>query len=106
MAIAPINNAVIQRTDDVGQIRRHEDAKPMLDQQNIQTQVDRREDVLRHQVIGADESERAKNDADARDEGKGKYQSRRGSVRKKGKDADKPGCMVKKKSTGGFDIKV
>ena len=45
MTIRPVVlGGMIQRTDDVGQIKHQQDAKPMMDQQNIQLQVDKRED--------------------------------------------------------------
>lgn len=42
----------------------------MVDQQNIQVQVDHREDVLHHQVIHPEENEQLDNHTDAREEGK------------------------------------
>lgn len=54
----------------------------MVDQQNIQVQVDHREDVLHHQVIHPEENEQLDNHTDAREEGKNKYK-KQGSVRKK-----------------------
>ncbi|MCD7709342.1 MAG: hypothetical protein LUI02_05660 [Clostridiales bacterium] len=79
MTVTPISNAMIQRTDDVAMIKKNEDVKPQIDQQNIQVQVDNREDKLRHEVIDPENEARAKNDEDARDEGKNKYFSRKGS---------------------------
>ena len=57
MAIAPINYATIQRTADIETFKNQQDTKPMVDQQNIQVQVDHREDVLHHQVIHPEENE-------------------------------------------------
>ena len=81
MAIGPIDMAMIQRTNDVEMYKLQEDAKPVVDQQNIQMQVDQREDVLSHQVIHSQNSDKAKNDADAREEGHGQYRS--GSSKRK-----------------------
>ena len=51
MTIRPVVlGGMIQRTDDVGQIKHQQDAKPMMDQQNIQMQVNKREDHLAHKV--------------------------------------------------------
>ena len=82
MAIAPINYATIQRTADIETFKNQQDTKPMVDQQNIQVQVDHREDVLHHQVIHPEENEQLDNHTDAREEGKNKYK-KQGSVRKK-----------------------
>lgn len=103
MAINPINYAMIQRTNDVGTLKHNEDSRPMVNQQNIQVQVDKREDVLRHQVINRAESDRAKNDADARDEGKNKYKKR---GQKKSKASQGEDRVVKKQSAGGFDMTI
>lgn len=73
MAIAPINYATIQRTADIETFKNQQDTKPMVDQQNIQVQVDHREDVLHHQVIHPEENEQLDNHTDAREEGKNKY---------------------------------
>ena len=103
MAIGPIDMAMIQRTNDVEMYKLQEDAKPVVDQQNIQMQVDQREDVLSHQVIHSQNSDKAKNDADAREEGHG--QSRSGSSKRKKAAADK-GRVIRKTNIGGFDIKI
>ena len=79
MAIAPINYATIQRTADIETFKNQQDTKPMVDQQNIQVQVDHREDVLHHQVIHPEENEQLDNHTDAREEGKNKYK-KQGSV--------------------------
>ena len=104
MAIGPIDYAMIQRTSDVENIRHLEDTRPLADQQNIQRQVDQREDTLRHQVTDAKSGDRTHNDADAKDEGKGTY-SPQGNVRKKEKKKPDAGRIVRKES-GGFDIKI
>lgn len=104
MAIRPIDYAMIQRTSDVESIKRHEESKPMADQQNIQVQVENREDKLRHQVLDPQDSNQAKNDADARDEGKGKYLAPKGDKKKRKSQHDE-GQVVRKHS-GGFDIKI
>ena len=101
MAIGPIDMAMIQRTNDVEMYKLQEDAKPVVDQQNIQ--VDQREDVLSHQVIHSQNSDKAKNDADAREEGHGQYRS--GSSKRKKAAADK-GRVIRKTNIGGFDIKI
>lgn len=80
MAIAPINYATIQRTADIETFKNQQDTKPMVDQQNIQVQVDHREDVLHHQVIHPEENEQLDNHTDAREEGKTNIKT--GSVRK------------------------
>lgn len=95
--------AMIQRTNDVEMYKLQEEAKPLVDQQNIQVQVDQREDVLSHQVIQSQNSDKAKNDADAKEEGRGQYHA--GSAKRKKQVADK-GRVIRKSDIGGFDIKI
>ena len=103
MAIGPIDMAMIQRTNDVEMYKLQEDAKPVVDQQNIQMQVNQRADVLRHQVIQSQNSDKTKNDADAREEGHGQY---RASSSKRKKAAADKGRVIRKSDTFGFDIKI
>ncbi len=107
MSIRPIDfNGMIQRTEDVGSLKHQEDAKPLVDQQNIQTQVEQKESAALHQVKEKDDSQGAKNNADAREEGHGQYYAP--GVRKKTKQEEKqqPGRVIKKRADGGFDIKI
>ena len=103
MAIGPIDMAMIQRTNDVEMYKLQEDAKPVVDQQNIQMQVNQRADVLSHQVIQSQNSDKTKNDADAREEGHGQY---RASTSKRKKAAADKGRVIRKSDTFGFDIKI
>lgn len=106
MAITPINNAMIQRTADVNLVKHQEDSKPFVDQQNIQVQVDHREDVLNHQVIDPAKSNETKNDADAKDEGRGtKYKSRASGGKAKSESGE-VNRVVKKQNVHRFDMKV
>ena len=103
MAIGPIDMAMIQRTNDVEMYKLQEDAKPVVDQQNIQMQVNQRADVLSHQVIQSQNSDKTKNDADASEEGHGQY---RASSSKRKKAAADKGRVIRKSDTFGFDIKI
>lgn len=103
MPIGQINYAMIQRTTDVEAFKHQEEAKPMVDQQNIQTVVKKHEEALRHQVIKKDDSNRAENHADAKEEGKGKYTASQG--KKKAKLKNDSGQVIKK-TNQGFDIKI
>lgn len=103
MSIRPVDfNGMIQRTDDVSQLKLHQDQKPVVDQQSIQTQVAERREELTHQVVDKEESSQMENQADAREEGKNKYY--RSRKQKKEKAAD--GKVTKKSLSGGFDIKI
>ena len=52
MSIRPIDfGGIIQRTDDIAHVKKHEDIKPHIDQQNIQMQVNKRDNEMKHKVI-------------------------------------------------------
>ena len=104
MAISPIlNSAMIQRTDDVAAMKQHQDAKPLAGQQNAQVQMARKADEFSHQVVTPSDSSKADTHADAREEGKNKYFSQK---KKDEKSGNKEGRVVKKHSSGSFDVKV
>lgn len=105
MLIRPVDlNGMIQRTDDVGVLKHQEDAKPLVDQQNIQNQVVQKQEMLLHQVQSAGSSDKTKNDADAKEEGKGTYYSN--EKKKKNEKKQSIGKVINKKDIGGFDIKI
>ena len=103
MAIGPIDYAMIQRTNDVEMYKMQEETKPFVDQQNIQAQVTGHEKMQSRQVVNAQNSDQTKNDADARKEGKGHYFSQQ---RKKKKEKEMAGRVVRKQEHSGFDMKI
>jgi hypothetical protein len=104
MPIGQINFATIQRTSDVDMYRQHQDSKMLMDQQNIQGQIKQRDDAMSHQVLDSQDSNKADNKADARDEGKNKYSKRKGDQKKKKPQQDGQGVV--KKQAAGFDIRI
>lgn len=108
MTINPVHfNGMLQRTDDVSVVKHHEDAKPVVDQQNIQVNVQQRTDALLHNVTSREDSGQADTHADAREEGKGTYfANRKQNEKKKMTDTVSDGRVVRKMSSGMFDIKI
>ncbi len=102
MTIRPVDFATIQRTDDVGMMKHQQDAKPTVEQQNIQVEIKKQEFNKSSQVRHADDTENNNEQFDAREEGKNKY-SKSGSKKKKGIKSD--GKIIEK-THGGFDMKV
>lgn len=103
MTIRPVDFATIQRTDDVGMMKHQQDAKPSIEQQNIQVEIKKQESKNTSQVRHANDTERDEHRFDAREEGKNKY-SKSGAKKKKGIKSD--GKVIPKSSQGGFDIRV
>ena len=104
MAISPIlNSGMIQRTDDVGNLKLQQEQRPVIEQQSAQVQMNRKADEFSHLVITPAESNKTDTHADAREEGKNRYFFRKKVQKKQEKEAD--GCVVKKASNS-FDMKV
>ena len=96
MSIRPVDmNGVIQRTQDVGTLKQHQDMKPMVDQQNIQIEVQREEYRQSEQVTRKDDSQMEEHRFDAKEE--------RQEQRKKKQKEDR---VVIKGAIGGFDVKI
>lgn len=105
MAISPVlNSGMIQRTDDVGNLKLQQEQRPVAEQQNAQTQMTRKADEFRHQVVTPSDSSKADTHADAREEGKNKYFFKKKVQKKQEETSD--GCVVKKRSSNSFDMKV
>lgn len=106
MSIRPVDiSGMIQRTDDVGVLKHQQDTKPMIQQQNVQTQMVRRDDQLRHQVITPENSTKLDNHMDAKEEGKNSYFFKK--KKKKKEEESKPeDCVIKKETGSSFDIKI
>lgn len=106
MSIRPVDiSGMIQRTDDVGVMKHQQDIKPMVQQHNVQAQMVRRDDQLRHQVITPENSTKLDNHADAKEESKNGYFFRKKKSKKK--EESKPeDCVIKKDTGNSFDIKI
>ena len=106
MSIRPVVlNGMIQRTDDVGQMKQNEIHKPIVDQQNGQQMIQKKEAVAAHTVMDPNKNEKLNNQADAKEEGKGFYYKSNSSKKKKSDSKD--GAVIKKNvSSSGFDMKV
>lgn len=104
MSIRPVDfNGMIQRTQDVSTLKQNEDNKPMMDQQNIQTQFSK--ETVRHmqQVTHADDAQNHQKRYDAKEKGSNEYVNQQ---KKKKKEKKKDGKVIVKSTTGGFDIKI
>lgn len=104
MSISPIlNSGMIQRTDDVGALRLQQEQRPVVEQQSAQTQMTRKAEELRHQVVTPSDSSKTDTHADAREEGKNKYFFGKKKQKEETKKEDR---VIKKYSSSSFDMKV
>lgn len=97
-------SGMIQRVQDVGTIKQHEDNKPYVDQQNIQQDVKKEEQKLTKEVHHADDSNQPEYRYDAKEKGKNQYQQSK--KKKKNQQEKAEGKVVEKHSTGSIDIKI
>jgi hypothetical protein len=105
MSIRPVDfNGMLQRADDVGVIKHQQDSKPLVDQQNIQSEFAKTQEAMLRQVAGTKAQERMENHADAKDEGNGLYYS--SDKRKKKEKKEEPDKVKEKTKSGGFDVKI
>ena len=105
MAIRPVEfSGIVQRTQDVSALKQNEDNKPMLQQQNVQTQFAKETIHHMHQVNHANDSDNPKKKFDAREKGSNEYEDRR--TKKKKKKDDNSGKVNAKPLKGGFDMKI
>lgn len=107
MAISPIlASGMIQRTEDVAVVKHQQDSKPMVEQQNLMAQITKKTEESRRQVIDPEDTNKTNTHADAREESKNKYFSRKKQEKKKIKQQVAEDCVVRKTNSSGFDIKV
>ena len=105
MGVSPIlNSGMIQRTDDVGAWKLQQDHRPVVEQQSAQTQMARKAEEFRHQVVTASDSHKTDTHADAREEGKNKYFFQKKNEKKQ--EEKKEDRVIKKTSSCTFDMKV
>ena len=70
MSIRPVEfSGVVQRSQDISSLKQNEDNKPMLQQQNVQTQFAKDTAQHMHQVNQANDSDNPEQKFDAREKG-------------------------------------
>ena len=105
MSIRPVEfSGVVQRSQDISSLKQNEDNKPMLQQQNVQTQFAKDTAQHMHQVNQANDSDNPEQKFDAREKGSNEYENLR--RKKKKKKEDNSGKASAKTPTRGFDMKV
>ncbi len=107
MSIRPVEfHGVVQRSQDVSALKQNEDNRPMLQQQNVQTQFAK--ETMRHmrQVNQANDSDNPEQKFDAREKGSNEYENLRDKKKKKKEKEDNSRKASTKTRPGGFDMKV
>ena len=108
MGVSPIEmSQMFTRTQDISPIKQHEDAKPMLDQNAFQQQLEKQVEEHSRKVIDPNKSSNTKYDYDAKKKGNGEYSGDGGRQRRKNKDKENDiDGRVLLKGIGRFDAKI
>ena len=108
MSIRPVDlNGMIQRTQDVGNMKQAEDNKPVVEQHNIQVHQQKQEEQLAHKVQDTQEKENFAFRYDAKEKGSNEYQGNGGKKgQKKKKEDQSEGKVIFKGQKSSFDIKI
>ncbi len=105
MAIRPVEfSGIVQRSQDMSALKQNEDNKPMVQQQNVQTQFAKETIHHMHQVNHANDSDNPEKKFDAREKGSNEYENHR--TKKKKKKEENSGKVNAKASARGFDMKI
>lgn len=101
--IRPIEfSGIVQRTNDISNVKQQQDQKPVQDQSNIQQNVHRNVEHTTKEVAQKDNADYAQEKYDAKEKGKGQY-TRQGQQKKKQEQQSED---TVKKVSRGFDIKI
>ncbi|MFR4352153.1 MAG: hypothetical protein ACLT3H_10860 [Roseburia sp.] len=110
MTIRPVVlNGMIQRTQDVGNLKQQEDNKPAVQQHNIEIRQEKQEERLLHQVQHSEQKENEGYRYDAKEKGNNQYEGNSKKKKKKsGPDHEpsKDGKVVLKSQGSSFDMKI
>lgn len=111
MSIRPVvMNGMIQRTQDVGNLKQQEDSKPFVQQQNIAIQQEKQEDRLTHQVQQSKEKENEGYRYDAKEKGNNQYEANKGKKKKKQQEEEpeplEDGEVRYRGAATSFDMKI
>lgn len=109
MAITPIyNNAMMQRTPEISQIKHNQDIRPQVEQQNIQQTNERQIERNARQIVEKEDvSTEGQERHDAKEKGRGIFFDIRKKDSKEQRDVDEneDGVVIDKKNSH-FDIRI
>ena len=95
MSIRPVDlSGMIQRTQDIGNIKHAEDSRPVADQYNIEVRQEKQESDLSHKV------------QDPREKGNNSYSGNGKKKKKHGQPDEDEGSVHIKERRTSFDVKI
>lgn len=109
MSIRPVDvNGMIQRTQDIGQLKQHEDNKQVIQQHSIGIQQERKEEQLTKRVNDPEQKENEGYRFDAKEKGNNSYERNQNKKKKKESADEKSedGKVLLKGQGSSFDMKI
>lgn len=107
MSVGPVYlNGMIQRTQDVGNLKQQDDNKPVVMQHNIEIHQKKQEEHVLHQVQQSQKKENEEFRYDAREKGSNSYEGSRQKKKEKKKEQESDGKVLLKNKSGSFDVKI
>ena len=105
MIVKPIDLAMVQQMNEVSNIKNNENQKPMVDQQNIMTQVQKEVANKAEQVVKKDNADKNESKFDAKDKSNNEY-AKDGKLVNRKKKRDDGKVFLKDQNVADFDIKI
>ena len=100
MSIRPVDlSGMIQRTQDIGNIKHAEDSRPVADQYNIESD-------LSHKVQDPEQKDNQEFRYDAREKGNNSYSGNGKKKKKHGQPDEDEGSVHIKERRTSFDVKI
>lgn len=107
MAIKAVEiQGVVQRSQDIGQIKQNQDMKPQTDQNNIHVQIQKQGEQNSKQVTKYENSDKKENRYDAKEKGNGFYFGKEQKKRQFDEEEENDGQVSVKDIHDGFDVKI
>ncbi len=111
MSIRPVDmSGMIQRTQDIGNMKHQEENKPVVEQHNISVHQQKEEENLPHQVQQTGKKEKDGYRYDAREKGSNSYEDNRKKKKKRDEEQDgepeSEGKVFFKGRGSSFDMKI
>jgi hypothetical protein len=105
MSIRPVDlSGMIQRTQDIGNIKHAEDSRPVADQYNIEVRQEKQESDLSHKVQEQKDNQEFR--YDAREKGNNSYSGNGKKKKKHGQPDEDEGSVHIKERRTSFDVKI
>lgn len=104
MSVRPVDFGMLQRMNEVSQIKQNENAKPALDQTNMLNQFTKETILRTEQVVKKDDVDNEQKKFDAKEKGSNEYYETNSDEKKNKKDESEGRVFVKGQK--GFDVKI